>query len=808
MKIRLLILGFLFSVSLCFSQQSSVKGKIVDEQTGEPLSYGTVRVVGSKAGATSNKDGYYELLLKKGKYKLTASFVGYLTDTLEVDATSSISNVNFSMISSKVELKEITVFPGENPAFGIIRKAIERKNVRKELLKTYKFTAYTKGIVKTTEDISVSGNRAGSALSLGTASDTAQLKITGIIENVSEGYFRLPSDYKEIILARRQTANVPPFANILTGGRFIANFYEDQIIFFGNNNFVGPIAANATSHYYYYIKDTLSIDHKNVFKIHIEPDDPADPGFIGDLFILDKSFDLIKVELSANKTGTVANFFDTLSFSQQYLQYGSEEIYMPADYRVLADINYLGVFKAGFELNTSLNNYEINLVLPEDIFSKAVITVLPDADKKDSSFWNVYQGIPNTVEEIDAYVRIDSLEKKSTSFWDDFSLLSDRISINDNFFVSGTLGMYHFNPVEGHSVDFRISGNNLFDDRFNTNLNFGYGFSDEKFKKSFSASYFLGDYRTHRLDFRAFDGISMLFKSNQEYGKIFTSLNTLFSKYDFNDYYYSKGFDFNYSGEILPEITIDLGFKNRTDNSAIVNSNSAITNKDKLYRPNLSVTEMRMNELSAGIRFDSRNYIEDGEYRRRMWGTFHFTLEADMKYAPKEWSSGVEYKSYITWARMFIRTSLNTTLSIRGNAFTTDGGMPVQMLYSLPGNINATAQNHSFRTVDLGEYLGDRGWYLELEQNLSDLPLRITGISFLKKLNLQFVGFFNAGMMQFNQESASLIPFKVKTLDSPLYEIGFGIMHQLFPIRLDFGFRLNHTQDRSFRIGINSVLIF
>lgn len=156
-----------------------------------------------------------------------------------MDLNKNLTNVNFSLISSQVELKEITVFPGENPAFGIIRKAIERKNIRKEILKTYKFNAYTKGIIRTTDDISVSGSRAGQALTLGTHSDTGDLKITGIIENVWEAFFKAPSQYKEIITARRQSANVPSFANILTGGRFIANFYKDQIIFFGNNNFIG-----------------------------------------------------------------------------------------------------------------------------------------------------------------------------------------------------------------------------------------------------------------------------------------------------------------------------------------------------------------------------------------------------------------------------------------------------------------------------------------------------------------------------------------------------------------------------------------
>ncbi|MBK7865710.1 MAG: carboxypeptidase-like regulatory domain-containing protein [Ignavibacteriales bacterium] len=264
-KKQILFLFILISF-MVFPQAVSVSGKVVDQKTGEPLSFGTLRVVGNKSGTTSNKDGNYELLLKKGKYKIAASFVGYLSDTVEVDVVKSITNVNFSLVSSQVELKEITVFPGENPAFGIIRKAIERKNVRKAIIDSYKFNAYTKGVIRTTNDISASGNRAGQAITLGTASDTGDLKITGIIENVSEAYFKAPSQYKEIITARRQTANVPPFANILTGGRFIANFYEDQIIFFGNNNFIGPIADNSITHYYYYIKDALSIDHKNILR--------------------------------------------------------------------------------------------------------------------------------------------------------------------------------------------------------------------------------------------------------------------------------------------------------------------------------------------------------------------------------------------------------------------------------------------------------------------------------------------------------------------------------------------------------------
>ncbi len=50
------------------------------------------------------------------------------------------------------------------------------------------------------------------------------------------------------------------------------------------------------------------------------------------------------------------------------------------------------------------------LNISDDIFSKAIITVLPDADKKDSLYWTTAQTIPNTTEEELAYERIDSLQ--------------------------------------------------------------------------------------------------------------------------------------------------------------------------------------------------------------------------------------------------------------------------------------------------------------------------------------------------------------------------------------------------------------
>jgi len=811
-------LVFVLYSFVTFGQKFSVSGTIVDKVTGIALPFGTVRVIESNEGATSNKDGHYELLLRAGLYRVIASFVGYLSDTLEVQVKGNTKFVNFALEPSQVKLNEVTVFPGVNPALEIISRAIERKNERAKYLKSFKFGAYTKVTLKTAEDLLTSGTGGGGAGGAAAAGgtiltggnkpgDTAGLKITGIIENVSESYFRAPSDYKEIILGRKQTANIPPIFNIITGGRFISNFYEDQVNFFANNNFTGPIANDALDYYYYYLKDTISIDRKNVFKVHIEPNDPADPGFVGNLYILDKSFDLIKVELGANKVGTVADFFDTLKFQQQFVERGGHGFYMPTDFLIEGKINYLNVFKAEIDLNTALSDYEVNIPLEDEIFSGAVIKVLSDADEKDSLFWSAHQGIPNTTEEVTAYERIDSLQNEPKSFWERFTLLSDRIALGENFTVSAPLAMYHFNPVEGNSLDFRVTASGLFNKRLNSRLDLSYGFADEKFKPELTVSYALGEYRTHLLSFSAFDRIEVLFKSNREYGKMFTTLNTLISKMDFNDYYYSRGYSFDYSGEVFPFLTVGLGVKNRTDNSAVVNSDFSVFRGDRVYRHNTPVTEMRLNEFSLGVTVDPRDYIENGLTRMRLWGKFHITGGVEYRFAPGSLSSGVDYKSYNGWLRMFLRTSMTTSMMVRVTGFTTEGGMPLQVLYSMPGNINATAQNQSFRTVRLGEYLGDRGWMLFVDQNLDNLPLRLFGISFLKKLNFRFNAFFNAGFTEINPETAALLPFAVNRLTDPFYEAGFGVSTLIIPVKVEFGWRLNHRENNAFRVGLNTIII-
>ncbi len=558
-KLIFTLILFCFSIS-ANSQQHTVKGKVTDKITTQPLSFANIRIANSTLGSAANVAGEYEIKMQPGIYKLITSFIGYYSDTLEVNLKQNISDFDFSLLQTKVDLEEVVIKPGENPALEIIRKAIEKRKLRNQQIQNYKVEAYTKGLIRTTEDISAGDNSIGVGLG---GSDTTELIISGILENHSLNYFEEPNQFKSVILARKQSANFPPSINTLTGGRLIQNFYDNDVNFLGRD-LPGPISDNALQYYYFYIENVLAQNDKKVYQIHMEPDNSADPGFAGKVFIEDSTFNLVKVDLILNRAANTGNLFDTVNIYQQFDEY--ENVVMPVDYRLFVKANVLGLVRFGFELNTIMFNYSINNKLPSDIFNKAIVTVIPEADNIDSSYWKNTQTIPNTQEEEIAYKRIDSLENVPKNFWDDFSILNTRLDLSKNVSISAPLGMYHFSRVEGHALDFGFFVDDAFSRRFNSALKLSYGFSDKKFKQDFSAGYLLGKYRTWKVKFNAFNKLNILFDESDNYGELFSTLVTLISKDEFRDYYYSKGFSFGLEGEVLPILNMRVGFNNKTDN--------------------------------------------------------------------------------------------------------------------------------------------------------------------------------------------------------------------------------------------------
>ncbi len=802
MKVQCLFF-FLIAATLIFPQQKTLKGKVTDKNSGESLSYANIRLEGTTQGTSANIEGNFEFKLKPGKYSVIASFIGYKSGTVSVDLTSDKSII-IPLESVPVHMQEITVLPKENPALEVIRRTIAAKHERENKLNSYVFRAYTKGLIKTTKEIISSDQSVGYSL---TEKDTGSLKITGIVENESKGYFKKPNNYKDEIIAQKQSENMPSTINILTGGRMLQNFYTNDIQFF-NRPLVSPISDDALDYYYYIIEDTLAMDNRNVFKISFEPIDKSDPGFYGDLYIADSIFALVKLDVNLNDAANPGGIFSKINIFQQFVPF-SQKIYMPIDYRVFVEGNFLGIAKFAFEMNSIFYDYQINEQIDDNFFDMAVVKVMPDADKKDSTFWKSTQTIPNTLEEMKAYKRIDSLEAIPKTFWDNFSFLATTLSLNNNYTISGPLGIYSFNHIEGHTLNFDFGVSDELDRRFDGNMHFSYGFSDKKFKSDFSTRYFIGDYRTTRIKLNAFNKITDLFGESDYYNDLTSTLASLIGKYDFRDYYYTKGWNADITSEVFPVLRLGIGFMNRTDNSAFNNSDFSFFNRSKEYRINKTIYEAKVNAVTASFTLDFRKYIEDGYRRLRISeGKAYAVLSGDATFSSKSaLKSGLDFNKYDLELSGRIPSFKSSVMSFTLKGLYSTGPIPYQMLYALPGNIEGASKQNSFRTLGLGEIYGDKGLVLNFQHNFNDELFRLLSLPLLKDLQLIFTTHFNAALLEISDKSKLILPYTFTEFKHPFYEIGFGIGQALFPLSLEFTWRLNYRGKNDFVISINTFAL-
>jgi outer membrane cobalamin receptor len=100
-------------VGVCINAQSTVKihGRVVDEETGQPLAGANVLVQGTGYGAVTDENGMYRIEdLFVGEYSLQASYLGYETRHMNVfvhrDATSA---VHFHMKRTYIPVGQIII---------------------------------------------------------------------------------------------------------------------------------------------------------------------------------------------------------------------------------------------------------------------------------------------------------------------------------------------------------------------------------------------------------------------------------------------------------------------------------------------------------------------------------------------------------------------------------------------------------------------------------------------------------------------------------------------------------------------------
>lgn len=105
----------LLCLSLDATAQFTVRGRVIDSATQEPLSQASVFCQGTTLGTSTDKDGRFELPLRNGGYDLTISYTGYVAQVIRVN---SAVDTNVQLIKKDNALTEVVLRSSNEVANG------------------------------------------------------------------------------------------------------------------------------------------------------------------------------------------------------------------------------------------------------------------------------------------------------------------------------------------------------------------------------------------------------------------------------------------------------------------------------------------------------------------------------------------------------------------------------------------------------------------------------------------------------------------------------------------------------------------
>lgn len=106
-----LLISFILFPVVLLAQQSTIRGFVYEEESGEPAIFSNVYLKGTTYGASTDINGYFLISrIPPGNYNLTVTYLGY--DTIQMDVQLKADEVfdkNFLLKKSSVNLETVTV---------------------------------------------------------------------------------------------------------------------------------------------------------------------------------------------------------------------------------------------------------------------------------------------------------------------------------------------------------------------------------------------------------------------------------------------------------------------------------------------------------------------------------------------------------------------------------------------------------------------------------------------------------------------------------------------------------------------------
>jgi Family of unknown function (DUF5686)/CarboxypepD_reg-like domain len=822
-QIRILVIPALMLSFFLSAQETTVQGKVTDANSGDPIPFANVYFKGTQIGITTDFDGNYLIKTKTPADSLIAGYVGFRLRAKPVKKNTT-QTINFQLEEDISSLGEVVVKAGENPAFEILRN-VQRNKDKNDMRKLsgYEYDTYTK-IEIDVDNISDKLREKKVMKKISHVLDSIAV-IAGedgrpilpmlITESSSKLYYRNSPKLKKEFIEKTRITGVgvtdgTTVAQMVSSSFQEYNFYENWISIV-TKEFVSPIADVWRLYYDYDLSDSLTVDGHYCYRLDFFPRSEQDLAFSGTMWITKENYALLRIDATVSKFSNV-NFIEKIKI-QQELQPTESGQWLPVKNRILIDVSQIRKNSAGMlaKFYTSNKNFVVNKPHEPKFYETSFETAEDYRMNEQEAYWDTVRHEPLSEAEKNVKKMIDTLKSIPIirTYTDVIKTVVDGYYDFGHLKFGPYLGIVAYNNVEGLRLMAGIKTDFSFSKKWVLGAQLAYGFSDQRYKYTASATKILDRKKWTTISFRARKDIARLgvddealadnplFLTATRWGQI--RLGYYFDEYRmaFQREFF-KGFTQKVSARFWSfDPTYSFGYYEKppnalTDSASVNTFQSAETSFEVRYAKDEIFLQDDNDRISLGTQkwpVISIRYTHG--FKNILGSDFNYNKVRLM--VTKRWRAGFLGVGYITLSGEY---NFNT--------------VPYPLLSFHLGNQSVIYSSLTYNLMNFGEFVSDR--YVAIQYRHFFEGLFFNRIPLIKKLNWRALATANLVQGGLRQANIDLIAKQYPNVDGektysvgsfeknrPYIELGYGVENIFRFLRVDFVHRMSYLEKPDIR---------
>lgn len=417
MKYRIMyILLLVWSVFTFQVEAQTMRGRVIDAETGEPLIMASV-FYSSNDAVSAGLQGDYKIAFRRGT--LHFSMVGYKPQKVRTrrpdTLTIRLERLPDDILSGAVVVgKKKRYRRKDNPAVKLMRRVIAAKrSTRLELHDYYSYDKYSR-LTLALNDVNPSAFETGKLKRfpflrehLEVCNETGKIILPiSVEETVSEDIYRRHPKCEKTLIKGKQKNGLGDYfysgelvSKVLADCFTDINIYDDDIRFL-QYRFTSPISSRGAINFYrYFITDTLQWGSDPAIKVDFTPSNPQDFGFAGSLYIAyDSTLRILRADINIPHSSDV-NYVDRMRIIQDFSVLSNGQPVLVRD-NMLVELKVADFLQQMMVKRvTDYSHFSFDSIADERFKPLGREITSADAMMRDEGFWKEYRKDPLSASE-------------------------------------------------------------------------------------------------------------------------------------------------------------------------------------------------------------------------------------------------------------------------------------------------------------------------------------------------------------------------------------------------------------------------